>query len=759
VYGLAGELSLAGWVCNNAQGVLLEVEGRGDRVDAFAQRLVQSPPPHALITGVVRTDLPAAGLEGFHIRASQGEGPKTALVLPDLATCSDCLREVTDPADRRYRYPFTNCTHCGPRFSIILALPYDRHHTTMRRFRMCPRCQAEYDDPLDRRFHAQPNACADCGPQLQLWDGRGRTLAERDPALREAAAALLDGAVVAVKGLGGFQLMVDASEAAAVARLRRRKRRGDKPFALMAPDLAAVHRVCRVNDDDVRLLTSSAAPIVLLPKRRDPELRVDEAVAPDSPDLGVMLPYTPLHHLLLAELDRRHPIVVATSGNLADEPICTDEREALDHLAGVADRFLVHDRPIARHVDDSVVRPMAGRGVVIRRARGYAPMPVALPVDGAGVVAVGGHLKSAVAVAQGGRIFLGQHIGDLDSPSALTTFEQVAGDLTELFGIDPGAIACDGHPDYRSTRLAESLAARRGLEPTRVQHHLAHVLGCLLDNELTAGPALGIAWDGTGYGDDGTVWGGEFLRLGGGGDWQRVAHLRPFRLPGGEVAVREPRRSALGLLFELTGDSLAEAYGELAPVRAFQASELRLLLAALRRGLNAPVTSSAGRLFDAVAGLLGLHLRSSFEGQAAMALESLVEAKSDAGAYPLPLRRSDAGNGRAAAQGVWILDWGPLAEAVLQDIAAGRARSLVATRFHNGLVEGMVSVAQQVGEERVCLTGGCFQNRYLTERAVDRLSQAGHRPLLHEVVPPNDGGLAVGQVAAVAWGMGWLGKG
>jgi hydrogenase maturation protein HypF len=675
------------------------------------------------------------------VRDSSEDGPKTAVILPDLATCSDCLREVFDPSNRRFRYPLTNCTNCGPRYSIIEDLPYDRPRTTMKHFPMCDACRAEYDNPADRRFHAQPNACPRCGPHLELWDAAGEVQAIHDDALRAAADALRRGDIVAAKGLGGFHLLVDGRNQEAVLRLRRRKLREEKPFGLMYPDLEWVRRDCEVSEAEVQILHSPESPLVLLRRSRSGEpgrtqrvpfgarhLPIADMVAPGNPYLGIMLPYTPLHHLLLAEVG--FPIV-ATSGNRSDEPICLDEREALTRLAGIADVFLVHNRPIARQVDDSVVRIVLGREMVLRRARGYAPFPVPVEKSLPPLLAVGAHQKNTLAIAAGCQVVVSQHVGDLDTPLALEAFRRVAGDLPRLYALEPRAVVCDQHPDYHSTRHAEMM----GLPIVRVQHHYAHVRACMAEHGLS-GPLLGVAWDGTGLGLDGTVWGGEFLRVPSSG-FERVAHLRIFRLPGGERAVREPCRAALGLLYELLGEELF-ARDDMAPLRSFSSVERGLLRGVLHSGFNAPWTSSAGRLFDAVASLLDIRQTVAFEGQAAMELEFAVEGVASVGAYPFDIAESG------------VIDWGPMVRAILQDLTDGSAVGTVARRFHDTLAEIIVAAARRAGEQTVVLSGGCFQNAYLLEQTVTRLRAAGFRACWPQRIPTNDGGIALGQILAAS---------
>lgn len=775
VYRLACELGLAGHVENSPSGVSLEVEGPAAVLQDFMRRLRTDCPPHAAILEWQAEACAARGTRGFTIEASATQGQSRALVQPDLATCADCLAEIFTPGERRYRYPFTNCTACGPRYSIVRALPYDRARTTLAPFPLCAACAAEYRTPADRRFHAEPTACPACGPQLALWDARGASLAHGDAALRAAAAAVRAGAVLALKGLGGFQLVVDAFLGAAVATLRARKQRVAKPFALMLPDLAWARRLCHLDELEQSLLTSAEAPIVLA-RRAPAAASLAPGIAPGNPYLGIMLPYTPLHHLLLADLGVP---IVATSGNLSEEPLCTDEHEALARLHGLADLFLVHDRPIARPVDDSVVRVVAGRALLLRRARGYAPMPVAALPAGDTLLAVGAHLKNTLALAHAGRAVLSAHVGDLEDERTLALFQATWQGLVELYAARPGRLVCDLHPDYLSTQAAQAT----GLPVVRVQHHYAHALACLADNAL-APPALAITWDGNGLGDDGTLWGGEWLHLQAEG-YTRLAWLRPFPLPGGERALREPRRALLGLLYAQHGEAwlqgtptadLTDARRQRA-VRSLLASlfrdaERELLLKLLRRHVNAPLTSAVGRLFDAVAALVGLGSISDFEGQAAMALEFACEgdaSQADEG-YPFELRpglprprtiaealgaRPEQGSASTSAAACMV-DWGPMLLAIEDALAdaleAGQPPSAVAARvaprFHETLAALAARVAALCGEAHVLLTGGCFQNRVLTERTLVHLERAGLSAYTHRAVPPNDGGLALGQLVA-----------
>ncbi len=729
VYRLAQDLGLPGWVVNSTGGVVIEVEGEPALLESFLKSLRATPPPRAAIQSLEQSWLDPLGFTSFEIRVSDATGEKVVPLLPDIATCPDCLHEISDPAGRRYRYPFTNCTNCGPRFSIIEALPYDRPKTTMRAFEMCPECRKEYEDPRNRRFHAQPNACPVCGPSVALWSSTGSVLASRDDALSEAANAVREGAILALKGLGGFQLVVDGRSEEAVLRLRERKHRNEKPLALMYPSIDAVKGDCVVSEAEEHLLTSPESPIVLL-ERRTPA-SVARSIAPGNPYLGVMLPYTPLHHLLMRDL--AFPLI-ATSGNLSEEPICTSEREVLERLGSIADIFLVHDRPIARHVDDSVVRVVSGRVLVLRRARGYAPLPITIEgrKRGPTTLAVGGHLKNTIALAVGPQVFVSQHVGDMSTNAAFSAFESIISDFERLYDVTPDRVVCDAHPDYRTTRFAATISP----SPRKIQHHVAHVFACMAENEIDP-PLMGVSWDGTGYGEDGTVWGGEFFRVTR-GTIERAGHLRTFLLPGGEQAVREPRRAAVGLLYEVFGDE-AFRMDKSAPILAFSQEERRALSTVLRKELNAPRTSSAGRLFDAVSSIVGIRQIANFEGQAAMELEFSLAGVDSGVVYPFEIVRG---------QGAAVVDWEPMVRAVLEDVGASRPAGVISARFHNTLAEIIARMAREIGEERVVLTGGCFQNRYLTEAAVSRLEREGFRPYWHQRIPPNDGGIALGQVVA-----------
>jgi hydrogenase maturation protein HypF len=729
VYRLATELGLKGWVNNSASGVEMELEGESELLDQFKERLPVEKPSLAFIDKIDYADSTYHGYSDFTITHSDQTGRKQVLMLPDIAICPDCLKEIFDPSNRRYRYPFTNCTNCGPRYSIIEALPYDRPNTTMKAFAMCKRCREEYENPRDRRFHAQPNACPDCGPHLELLDIQGQVLASHDDALIQAAAAIRNGEIVALKGIGGFQLLVDARNDEAVQRLRQRKGRDEKPFALMYQSLAAIKSVYEVSEAEEQLLASYAAPIVILRHSEKSSQHLSFEVAPHNPNLGVMLPYTPLHHLLMKELG--FPIV-ATSGNLSDEPICIDNAEALARLSGVADKFLVHNRGIVRHVDDSVARILAGEVTILRRARGYAPLPVKLPMVIKQTLAGGAHLKNTAAIAFDSKAFITQHIGDLDNDKAYAAYINAIKSLSDVYEFKPEQAIADKHPDYLSSKYAAALP----VEHKAIQHHVAHIYSCLADNAVQP-PALGVAWDGTGLGDDGTIWGGEFFLIKH-NSYKRIAHLRTFNLPGGDKAIREPRRCAVAILYEILGDE-AFALPDIAGM--FNESELTIIKSMLTRRINSPVTSSAGRLFDAVSSLLAIRHFNNYEGQAAMELEFAIGNCQTVDYYPFDLR----GNSPV------IIDWEKTIRTILDDKKKLLSVGEIAAKFHNTLAEMIVETTRRSGESKVMLSGGCFQNKYLIEKAITRLREEGFKPYRHHQVPPNDGGISLGQIAAILY--------
>jgi hydrogenase maturation protein HypF len=735
IYRLATEMLLTGWVLNSTRGVFIEVEGDKEILDRFLLRVQEEKPPRSFIQSCESSFFDPVGYTSFEIRHSDDKGDIVTIVLPDIATCPECLQEIFDPKNRRYRYSFTNCTNCGPRYSIIDSLPYDRPNTTMKIFPMCDECRKEYDNPLDRRFHAQPNACPKCGPHLELWKRDGLVCAREDDALSYAIKSLHDGKIVAMKGIGGFHLLVDARNDVAVRRLRERKHREEKPLAVLFPSINATREVCEVSELEERMLLSSESPIVLLKKIN--HAGIAESIAPSNPYLGVMLPYSPLHHLLMNDL--KFP-VVATSGNFTDEPICTDEQEVIKRLGTIADIFLVHNRPIKRHVDDSIVRIMAGRESILRRARGYAPLPIEVHSEfKQSIIAVGAQLKNAIAVNSGNNVFISQHIGDLETKEAIDAFHNVIDSVASLFRVTPTSIAADLHPEYASTKYARGF----NTTTTQIQHHHAHIASCVAENRIS-GSLLGVAWDGTGLGTDGTIWGGEFFRVDG-NSYNRVATFRSFKLPGGEQAIREPWRIAVGILNEISG--IDNANLQFLPVLTIKSNaERRMVIKMMERNINTLETSSAGRLFDAVASLIGVRHEVSFEGQAAMELEfSIGDTTSDA-SYEIQLVESPD-----VSRSLRI-DWEPLVVGIIEDVRSNLDVPRIALKFHNTLVESIIQVAQKIGERQVVLSGGCFQNKYLTERTIVRLLQEGFRPYWHQRVPPNDGGIALGQLVIAGAG-------
>jgi len=742
VYRLANELKLNGYVFNNSKGVFIEAEGDEKKLSAFLSRIEKEKPPLSVIISLEHSILDPAGYNNFTIRESEEDDDVSALILPDIAVCDDCLNEMSNPDDRRYFYPFINCTNCGPRFSIIESLPYDRPNTSMKTFEMCDACRGEYENPLDRRFHAQPTACHDCGPQLSLWNEKGESISVKKEALVQSAKLILDGKIIALKGIGGFQLIVDANNDGAIKRLRDRKHREEKPFALMFPDLQSIKNICHISETEERVLRSPESPIVLLKKKsenlpagrdvQNSKLNVSGFVAPSNPYLGVMLPYTPLHHLLMRELNTP---IVATSANLSEEPICIDEKEALKRLKGIADYFLVNNRPIVRHVDDSIVRVVIDREMVLRRARGYAPLPVQIrekynALNSKSILAVGGHLKNTVALKKGDSIFISQHIGDLSTEESNNTFKKVINDFELLYDAKPDTVICDKHPDYISTKHAKLLSSN--IE--QVQHHYAHIAACRLENQLD-GEALGVSWDGTGYGEDGTIWGGEFF-LTDDSSFKHVGYLKQFKLPGGEIAIKEPRRSLAGVLFELFGESTINECGYLLKNK-FRDKDVSLIINMLVNGINSPLTSSAGRLFDAVSSLLGICQKSSYEGQAAMMLEFISDSY-EMGDYPFKIIEADK----------LIINWQPLIENIILDLKKELSISIISAKFHNSLAKIILSVAKKMTAKKVILSGGCFQNGLLLERTIELLQMNNYKVYWHQRIPPNDGGISLGQIAA-----------
>lgn len=725
VYNLAGRYGVTGWVANDARGVDIAAEGAAERLTAFIAALQAQAPPLAAIESVTVRPGEPQGYTGFVIRASADGAAKTALVAPDVATCASCRREMLDPRDRRYRYPFINCTDCGPRYTIIEDIPYDRRATTMRRFAMCPACQAEYDNPADRRFHAQPNACPVCGPQYRLLDRAGQPAAPAGQDIFVAAGRLIaTGAILAIKGIGGYHLAANAFDGAAVARLRRRKVREDKPFAVMAGSLAAIKARCRVSAAEEQLLVSAARPIVLLAKAAGYDLA--DMIAPGNPYVGCMLPYAPAHILLLAA----EAIWVMTSGNASDEPIAYDDADAVSRLQAIADYFLVHDRAIYCQADDSVVRTVLDQPYFLRRSRGYVPAPVRLGRELPPLLAVGGELKNTFCLTRGRQAFLSAHAGDLTNVPTYQAYIAAIGHWQKLLNVVPQVVAHDLHPDYLSTKYAATLALPR----VAVQHHHAHIAAVMAEHRLS-GPVIGVAFDGTGYGPDGTLWGGEFLVADLSG-YRRLGHLAYLPLPGGAQAIKEPWRLAAWLLQALYGPRFAEL--PLPFVQQLPAG-WQLVLAAAGQGLNAPLSSGAGRLFDAAAALLGIRQRINYEGQAAVELELAAQGASG---RVLPYDVNEAGELR-------ILDFKPVFAALCQALLQGLPSQQLAADFHTTLAaatcELVAAISRTTGIRQVALSGGVFQNLTLLTQVIGMLTQYELTIYLHRQTPPNDGGLALGQ--------------
>ena len=756
VWRLARACGLTGAVLNDGDGVLIQAQGAPAHLDSFVQHLRAEAPPLARIDAIERMPAALPPAASFRIAESAGGGAHTGIV-PDAATCPACLEDVLSPFSRRYRYPFTNCTHCGPRLSIIRAIPYDRAQTSMAEFSLCEDCRAEYEDPVDRRFHAQPNACHVCGPRVSLerLDGRAVTFESHSmlDAVDAVGSLLQKGEIVLIKGLGGFHLACDATQEDVVARLRTRKRRYDKPFALMARDLAVIERYCPLGDGERALLQSAEAPIVLL--SADGPERLPEAVAPGLDTLGFMLPHAPLQHLILRRLDRP---VVMTSGNASDEPQCIDDEDARDRLAEIADFALFHDREIVNRVDDSVVRVMAGAPRLLRRARGYAPAPLPLPAGfetAPDLLAMGGELKSCFALVKDGQAILSQHQGDLEDARTFRDYRHNLELYGSLFDHRPALIAIDRHPDYLSSKLGRERADDEGLPLIEVQHHHAHIASCLAENgvPLDTQPVLGVALDGLGAGADGTIWGGEFLRADYRG-FERLGTFKPVAMLGGAQAIYEPWRNTYAhLMAEMGWDRFKMDYAALELCAFLESKPRPTLDAMLARGLNSPLASSCGRLFDAVAAAIGVcRERAGYEGQAAVALEALVdcdtlENESETLAYPFAIPVSKE-------SGLPYIEPLALWQALLGDLILETPRPVMAARFHKGLARAIVAMVLRLtgeaGPRRVALSGGVFQNKVLLEQVVRRLDEQGYEVLTQSRVPANDGGLALGQAAIAA---------
>jgi len=732
VYRIAHEHGVCGWVRNTSGNVEIEVEGTGREVDKFVAALKAEAPPLARIDHIDVASCSPHGYGKFEIRESLSEEGGYQLISPDIATCDDCRREIFDSEDRRYRYPFTNCTNCGPRFTIIDDIPYDRANTTMRKFRMCKLCQREYDDPLNRRFHAQPNACPDCGPRLSLVDNKGDPVA-CDDTLAASAQLLRAGKILAIRGLGGFQLACDATNAKAVKLLRKRKRRPSKPFALMFTSIEEIEKHCLVSKKEKELLRSPEAPIVLL-KWKHKESNVALAVADRLNYLGAMLPYTPLHHLLMSNAGV--PLVM-TSGNMSEEPIAKDNDEALRRLGGIADYFLLHDRDIYARYDDSVCI-VEREPQIVRRARGYAPYPIKLGFYSLPVLACGAELKNTFCFTKGRHAFVSQHIGDMENAETLEHFENTVELYKQLFRIEPEAITYDMHPEYLATKYAHRVGKASDLRLVPVQHHHAHIVSCMADNAVE-GPVIGVALDGTGYGADGAIWGGEFL-VAEFGRFDRVGHLEYVPLLGGEAAIKKPYRMALGYIWSLLGDDFSL---DGLPLSKLGSSELNLLKQQLKRGLNCPLTSSAGRLFDAASAITGVCTDISYEAQAAIELEMVAEGSSTsrgAKLYPFNI---------AEQNGLRVVKLAKLIAAIAKDVRGGVPTSRISLKFHRTMAqmvrEMCLSISKDAGIKVVALSGGVFQNRLLMRLVVEALEADGFKVLTHRDVPCNDGGISLGQ--------------
>jgi hydrogenase maturation protein HypF len=743
IYALAYRYGLAGWVRNDVEGVHIEVEGYTQNLDSFMRAIYAEAPPLAVVEDVLWARCAPQGEQHFHIEESAEGAHHVALISPDVTVCADCLREMFDPSNRRYRYPFINCTNCGPRFTITRCVPYDRVMTTMAIFEMCPDCRREYDDPLNRRFHAQPNACPTCGPRAQLVDPSGRDIAG-EHAIRQTAEILRSGGVVGIKGLGGYHLACSPFDPAAVEALRSRKVRQDKPFALMATSVEQARSLCSIGTEEEKLLGSPARPIVLMD--RAPDCKVADGVAPRQDTLGVMLAYTPLHYLLLNEVDM--PLVM-TSGNRSDEPIAYQDDEAMSQLHGIADAFLTHNRPIHVRCDDSVVRCIGGRPSPIRRSRGYAPAPLAITGGfKRHVLACGGEMKNTFCVAKENHAFLSHHIGDLENYQTLCAYREGIEHYCRLFDIEPALVAHDLHPDYLSTQYARELE-EAGLPTVGIQHHHAHIASCLADNERPAGETvIGVALDGTGYGTDGTIWGGEFFTGSIAAGFTRHASLKPIPLPGGESAIRQPWRIGLAQVIRLYGE---EATRQL-PLPIVQDTgdrNVRIIARLMEYGLNTPLTSSAGRLFDVVSAIAGIPgaWQTTYEGQAAIELEIAAHGASEE-SYPFSL---------APDHGLWRIDTDNILTCVVEDVLKGRSAATIAARFHRTMAEVVVAGCERVREtaarscSTVALSGGTFQNRLLTEQAEAMLKDRGFTVYRHWRVPTNDGGLSLGQAVLADW--------
>ncbi|MEO0240752.1 MAG: carbamoyltransferase HypF [candidate division WOR-3 bacterium] len=722
VYRIAKSLNLKGFVKNTKEGVLIEVEGKRKEIEKFLKKLKDEKPPLASYHFFNFYFLDKLGYKDFKILKSDEKGKLKISILPDIATCKECIHEIFDKNDRRYLYPFTNCTNCGPRFSIIEKLPYDRKNTTMKVFKMCKDCEKEYDDPMDRRFHAQPNACPLCGPKVYLYDENKNLISEEYKAIKDAVNFIKNGFIIALKGIGGYQLLCDAFNDEAVKRLRERKKREEKPFAVMFPSLKYLKEYVYVDKIAEIVLTSPSSPILLLKKKENKKL--SEYVAPSNPYLGVFLPYSPLHHILMKELNIP---VICTSGNISDEPIVFEDEEVFKKLKGIADYFLIHNRRIKRYVDDSVVKIVLGKEYIIRRARGYAPAPIIFKEELPKILAVGGHLKNTIAISKGRKIFISQHIGDLEKEESYKGFLNIIDDFKKIFEFEPDYVAHDAHPEYLSTKYAKE--NYKNLIP--VYHHHAHIVSCMVDNEIDD-KVLGISWDGTGYGKDGKIWGGEFL-ICNYKDFERIGTFREFKLIGGDKAIKEPRRSAIGVLYEIFKEKCFDL--DLEPINSLNDKEKENFKIMLEKNINTFYTTSSGRIFDAVSSILGIKQRISYEGQAAMMLEWVCDEKIEE-YYNFEIKEKN---------GILIFDWEEMFEGIINDLKNGIKKEIISSKFHNTLVEVIYEMANKVKIKKIFLSGGVFQNKILLEKTYKRLSKR-FEVYIHQRIPANDNGISLGQI-------------
>ncbi len=727
IYRLAQELHLNGYVLNDASGVLIEAEGGEEKLNDLLGRIENEKPGNSKIFGLQFSFLEEAGFEKFEIRQSRENGPKGASILPDISACEDCIEEVKNPKDRRFLYLFTNCTNCGPRFTIINSLPYDRKKTSMKDFTMCPDCSAEYTTPTDRRFHAQPNACHVCGPWVSLYDSYGKLICQKEDAFERAVNLIRRGHIVAVKGIGGYHLVCDALNDESVQRLREKKNREERPLAVMFPDIESVRAETEISQMEERAINSVEKPIVILKKREGTSLAA--AVSPGNSTIGAFLPYSPLHYIILKKL--RQPIV-ATSGNITDEPIVREESEAFERLSKIAEFILTHNREIVRRCDDSVIRVISGKQVPIRRSRGFVPVPVILPFSlSKPVLALGPQMNNTIALGIDNKAFISQHIGDLDNPLAMEFFEETVRDFLKFFDVSPKVVVSDMHPGYYSTRFGEKHYSDRLI---KVQHHFAHTLSCMADNDIPGNTeVIGFAFDGTGYGTDGTIWGSEALIISEEG-YRRVCHLRPFRLPGGDKAVKEPCRTAFSLLFETFGDEAAEL--DLSPLTG---KEKAFFMNMISNNINSPLTTGMGRLFDGISSMIGLKHKVSYHTQAAVLLEQAALRSGETGSYPFRIEEG-------------IIDYREMIRNITDDLRDEIPCEIIARKFHNTVTDIIIYISESIRKDtgigRIALSGGVFQNSILLENVNLKLKEKGFIPLMHQNVPSNDGGISLGQVVA-----------